>query len=473
MAVSVPGNPLPFAVGRADMSTPLATSTSTGRLVTILHVFGDHCWSIAGLRRAMPDGYHRRVVLAAGKAPAEGDDDDDDEEEEEGKEEEEKKEEEQKEEEKKEEEEKEEEKEEEMEEVVVVTAEEMEGLIEHCLLQVLHTRVKAEELPLMGSMLWRRMMDVRPPGSKLDMKRTRYKKFGKWIAAYHAKGLLTAREDKKSGEWYLTGVVSTHELYAAFKPVHIKATPKAPPPPSSSVPEMSGGYPRGGGGGGGSTPPMGLAPLDIVQKYTPSNAARQLFTRTGRNPKGYYDASEICAAVRAYVAQEGLDDVETRVPDPSMVFVDNLLYDVLFRGHVKKTETTPRVMKKGECMELFVKRMLLHTVIQRGHQEVVRKNQLVNIDISTEKRQGNKRVTKVVGLEEFLIDAEALSGVLAKYLAGASSVEELPGGKTGRAVIVQGEHEARLATILADRYGVPRKFIAIAGGGGKKGGKGR
>ena len=43
--------------------------------------------------------------------------------------------------------------------------------------------------------------------------------------------------------------------------------------------------------------------------------------------------------------------------------------------------------------------------ISRGDDTVVKKGSLPSINVSVEKRQGNKRVTRIVGVESFLVSA--------------------------------------------------------------------
>ncbi|KAL0456274.1 UNVERIFIED_CONTAM: Eukaryotic translation initiation factor 2D [Sesamum latifolium] len=70
---------------------------------------------------------------------------------------------------------------------------------------------------------------------------------------------------------------------------------------------------------------------------------------------------------------------------------------------------------------------LAHHVVTRGSDSVVRKGALKPLQIVTERRQGNKKVTKLSGLESFLIDAEILASELQKKFACSTTVSELPG----------------------------------------------
>lgn len=48
--------------------------------------------------------------------------------------------------------------------------------------------------------------------------------------------------------------------------------------------------------------------------------------------------------------------------------------------------------------------------------QVIRKGQPPCVQVCTEKRQGNKRVTKVAGLEAFLVDPEQVRGGCSRLL---------------------------------------------------------
>ena len=58
----------------------------------------------------------------------------------------------------------------------------MEALLQACLLQALHVSVADTDLPLAGSILWaQHMLHVRPPGTMLDIKKSKHKKMSKFL----------------------------------------------------------------------------------------------------------------------------------------------------------------------------------------------------------------------------------------------------------------------------------------------------
>jgi translation initiation factor 2D len=109
------------------------------------------------------------------------------------------------------------------------------------------------------------------------------------------------------------------------------------------------------------------------------------------------------------------------------VVLDAILCDALFKGAMKKGSTYPTEIHKTDIGSAFISRMQAHHVVTRGGESIVRKGALKANQILTERRQGNKKVTKLSGMETFLMDAETLASALQKKFACSTSVAELPG----------------------------------------------
>jgi translation initiation factor 2D len=130
--------------------------------------------------------------------------------------------------------------------------------------------------------------------------------------------------------------------------------------------------------------------------------------------------------------------------------------------------------------------MQIHHRVARGNEVVVRKGAIHTVQIMTERRQGNKKMTRVSGLECFLLDADSLASELQKKFACSTTTAELPGinpceqtsdimqavrikfclvtisGKKGQyEVLVQGGVIENLAKHLVDHYGVPKRYIEV------------
>ncbi|KAI3711022.1 hypothetical protein L2E82_40824 [Cichorium intybus] len=133
-------------------------------------------------------------------------------------------------------------------------------------------------------------------------------------------------------------------------------------------------------------------------------------------------ASEASEVVFAYIEKENM----LKSTNKSIVVLDAILCDALFKGAFKKGSTYPSEIHKKDLATTFINRMQRHHQVTRGKESAVRKGGLKPLQIMTERRQGNKKVTKVSEMESFLIDVELLASELEKKFACSTSVTELP-----------------------------------------------
>lgn len=163
--------------------------------------------------------------------------------------------------------------------------------------------------------------------------------------------------------------------------------------------------------------------LDVAEIYKPSTHVNPIFAAVGADTSGLYTASEASQIVFEYIEKEKL----VKQMDKTKVVLDAALCDALFKGAIKKGTMYPTEIHKKDVGQTFINRMQPHHVVTRGSDSVVRKGALKPIQILTERRQGNKKVTKLSGLESFLIDGEALASELQKKFACSTTTAELPG----------------------------------------------
>lgn len=163
--------------------------------------------------------------------------------------------------------------------------------------------------------------------------------------------------------------------------------------------------------------------LEVTEIYKSSVYVSPIFASVGADTGRLYTFSEACDVVFKYIEKENL----VKPTNKAIVVLDPTLCDALFKGAIKKGTTYPTEIHKKDLGSTFVSRMQAHHVVSRGSESVVRKGALKTIQIVTERRQGNKKMTKVSGLETFLMDAEALASELQKKFACSTTVAELPG----------------------------------------------
>ncbi|KAI9099645.1 hypothetical protein K1719_024650 [Acacia pycnantha] len=314
-----------------------------------------------------------------------------------------------------------------------------DSLLDKCLLQALHTTVKDKDLPMPGSTLWsNHVLPCRPSGVTLDIKKSSHKKVSKWLQAKSTSGLISVKEDKYKKEVVLLSVNRKHGGYSSFKPE--KRPVQKSDQPSVNVANES----------------HSSKTLEVAEIYKPSVHVNPIFSAVEADTGKLYSASEASDIVFKYVEKENL----VKPTNKSIVVLDVVLCDALFKGAIKKGTTYPTEIHKKDLGSTFISRMQAHHVVTRGGEQVIRKGAIKTIQIVTERRQGNKKVTKLTGMETFLIDAEALAAALQKKFACSTTVAELP-GKKGNEVLVQGGVIDDLAKHLIEQYGVPKRFIEV------------
>ncbi|XP_078172323.1 eukaryotic translation initiation factor SUI1 family protein [Carex rostrata] len=326
----------------------------------------------------------------------------------------------------------------------VMTVEEIDAMLDRCLLQALHTSVKDSDLPMPGSTLWsHHILPCRPSGITLDIKKSSHKKLSKWLQSKSSAGLISTKEDKHRKEIMLLRIHRDHADYMSFRP---EKKPKEPvdqkdntnPSPNSDASHS------------------GKSQLEMIEVYKPTTHVNPVFVSVGADTSRYYTASEASDVAFSYVEKENL----VKPTDKSKVVLDAILCDALYKGGIKKGGAYPTEIHKRDMGSTFLGRMQIHHHVSRGSDSVLRKGAIKPIQILTERRQGNKKMTRVSGLETFLLYPDLLASELQKKFACSTTVAELP-GKKGHEVLVQGGVIDNLARHLVEHYGVPKRYIEV------------
>ncbi|OVA07440.1 Translation initiation factor SUI1 [Macleaya cordata] len=321
-----------------------------------------------------------------------------------------------------------------------LSSEEVDALLDKCLLQALHTTVKEKDLPMPGSTFWsNHVLPCRPTGVTLDIKKSSHKKLSKWLQSKSSAGLISAKEDKHKKEVMLLAVNRSHPEYASFRPE--KRQVEMVDQSSDSV---------------ASEGRLQKSTLELVEIYKSTVHVNPILASVGVDTGNFFSASEATDIVFRYVENENL----VKPMNKAIVVLDATLCDALYKGAIKKGTSYPTEIHKKDLGAAFLNRMQPHHRVTRGSESAVRKGALKTVQIMTERRQGNKKVTRVSGLESFLIDAEVLASELQKKFACSTTVAELP-GKKGYEVLVQGGVIDDLAKYLLEHYGVPKRYVEV------------
>ncbi|EED90413.1 predicted protein [Thalassiosira pseudonana CCMP1335] len=298
------------------------------------------------------------------------------------------------------------------------------------------------------------MAAVPSDGPRLDMKKTTHKKIGPFLLEKEKSGVvkLGASKDKKDKCAFLVEVVKNHPDLVDFKRKWKKEI------------EESGG-----------TATLATAPLAkkmaVVDLYiVPRHVSDGMQLDKGdimavnakteeRRGTGFLTKTECRALIEQYIEDEELVDLNGK----GRVLVNGPLCDALYRVSKKNKDINqqaeyPTSVKRKDLIEKWLARMEVgHAVVEMPGSTILHlgRGEPKPVDIEVEFRQGNKKkfLTRLRGMEEYGIDAEALSNDVSHRFACSSSVETNPLGrpalKKGRAELVfQGHLSEELTALL-------------------------
>ncbi|KAI5555213.1 hypothetical protein BDE02_19G065400 [Populus trichocarpa] len=113
--------------------------------------------------------------------------------------------------------------------------------------------------------------------------------------------------------------------------------------------------------------------LEVFEIYKPSVHVRPIFASVGADTgKLYSGASEASDdVVLKYIEKGNL----VKPMNKSILVLDPMLCDALFKGAIKKGSTYPTEIHKKDLGSTFVSRMQGHHIVTRGSESVVHKGE--------------------------------------------------------------------------------------------------
>ncbi|KAL5207999.1 hypothetical protein ABZP36_032434 [Zizania latifolia] len=270
-----------------------------------------------------------------------------------------------------------------------LSTEEIDSLLDKCLLQALHTSLKDKVFPILGSSLWsNHILPCRPPGVTLDIKKSSYKKLSKLLLSKSSSGLFNL----------VCHFSGSFDMVCLILVCHITKQ------------------------------------LEVAEIYKPSSHVNPIFMAVGADAGKYIEKGNL-----------------VKPTDKAKVILD-----ALYKGAIKKGSAYPAEIHEKDLGSTFSNRMQIHRRVARGNEVAIR-----TVQIMTERRQVNKKMTRLSGLECFLMNADSLACGLQKKFACSTTTAELPGEMGKHEVSVQGGAIDDLAKHLVDDYGVPKRSIEV------------
>ncbi|KAL4852879.1 Eukaryotic translation initiation factor 2D [Chlorella vulgaris] len=313
----------------------------------------------------------------------------------------------------------------------------MDALLEAAVLAGLQT-LKTADLPIQTSDFYtKHMLPAKPEGTMYDLKQSKYKKLGKLLDKFEKDKVITQKVVRKQD--CISAVDRSHPAYTSFA-----------------------GMPGGRAGGGASTSGRGggagSSKVQIEYCYKAPSSLRPVFGEAGLKEKErLYNEEEVCTALAAYAAAQGL-----AAPDGRSVRVDHLLQGALFNK--KEGQEGAAVPVADLRRRLLGKLQLHHRILRQGEQGVVealRKGQVKPIIISAERRFG-RNITTVSHVESFALAADEMAGVFQRKFQTSCSVTKLPGKEEkDHEIMMQGDLLKQVAAFLTEQYGIPKELLEL------------
>ncbi|ORZ06806.1 hypothetical protein BCR41DRAFT_311427 [Lobosporangium transversale] len=328
-------------------------------------------------------------------------------------------------------------------ETVSLSTEEVDNYLHDALLHVLKFKitesVSKELLPMNASTLYSSYIlpnRARGKAAEADIKKSSWKKLAKWLKAVEKQDLIKCKEIK--GEIFLLGVNWNHPQLKAFrghKTVEQQAAQQAKAEAQSAQASSD------------------IKALEVLEAYRPNSTTGDFFEAIGRSKDGYYVPHELKGFMSEYIKEKQLSDPKNQ----RIIRPDEILREAL----AKKGEVLDR-LPRDQAIDRLLNNMVLHHFVGYKDQEPrFVKGGVKPIQITQEIRTGRKTVTKVSGLEYFMIDVDIFGHEIQVLCASSVSINPLVGASPKlhlREVMVQGPQVKNVTAVLQEK-GVPSKYI--------------
>jgi len=313
--------------------------------------------------------------------------------------------------------------------------ERMDLLIENCFYQAL-LDAKKIELPILVSKFSSLYLHTAcPEGERIDVKKSSYKKMSKLLAEMQNHGLVEVREFSKGVESITKINVINEKIktYSISEFAHKRKVFNQ----EKSVEEKE-------------MKKQQSKTVEVRELFAVSAKVGPFFKLYQKGKGSVFSSSEIRQLITRYVKDNEL----TSSNNKKEINLDALLSDVLFnKGKHQHSLTWDGIMTS-----MLQHMNPCHEVKYPGEEAVVRKGKMDFVEVTTEKRMGNKMVTIVKNLESFGIDMKVFAQGLQQAAASSTSVNPVPGKNGGHLVIVQGLQMKHVKTLI-ETHKIPLKFV--------------
>ncbi|OZJ05971.1 hypothetical protein BZG36_01210 [Bifiguratus adelaidae] len=331
-----------------------------------------------------------------------------------------------------------------------LSIEEIDSILEnaffHCLLFKITPKGQTELLPMPSSTLYSAyILPSRPRGvgSDVDVKKSSYKKMAKFLKNMEKRGIIKTKEQK--GEIFLVSVDWKHKALADITEYKTVASQNAS---AAKTP----------------APRTQREPTIVKELYKPiGTGVHELFAQCQQSRSDLYTSKQVREMILQYIDSRQLVDQR----DPRRVEVDPILCDAVLK---KEEYQTINTLSREEVINKLLGNMQpWHQLVVEGEELTPVRGHMAPCHIIIESRQGRKTATRILGMERFNLDIGGFAEELKRLCASSVSVTPAIGSTPKHSifeVMVQGP-QAKHATELLIKHGVPKKYIELTDKTGK------
>lgn len=300
-----------------------------------------------------------------------------------------------------------------------------ENLLLRCFLAALKFRLSKIGLPLdLGEFYLKHLLACVPPGRRIDMKKTKYKKFTVFLKEVNAMegSPVLKLDDKKKGAEVIIEINYSHPLLKNFERTDevIEGT-RTVAKPQTKVEEF----------------------------YALTEPVVPIFRSVADIAKGdLISASEARRLITAYVKMRELNEKSGKVS----------LNDVNLSSVIKHDEET---IKWDVLMQKILSKMTKTFIITTLDGMVLKyKLKLPEITFKVETRSGNKKVTLLNNVAAFGIEAKPLCQKIQVGVATSATIVNDAPQCEGPQIVVQGNQVRFLSNLLMEEFGIDKKHMS-------------
>ena len=303
---------------------------------------------------------------------------------------------------------------EEEEEKVELSQQEWDERIKEAVLRALYEIVESTDLPLEPSDFLKMMMEFSlDDGTKIDLKKTSFKKIGKLLeiisTGKNGLGYIEYLENKQKGHKVIAGVNKDtfKDFVPKYKLKRVKANKAAPE--ESKVQSSSVNYPK-----------VQIDEVFLLGKHF--DALNRALKEPLKLP--FYNMKDVKELIAQYIKENGLEESAKRGHITLDPFIGKLV------GDIKPGQT--EVKKEYVFKNIITNLQNCYTVTLIDQQQLVHekekqkmfKGDVPTVEILAQKTM-NKKQTTITGLELYMIDYDELCSYLQHKCASSVAIAEI------------------------------------------------